>query len=339
MHCKLTSVGSHPSVLTIALEIEAMQTPLDVGVDVGKREVMVACAGDSFAPHKLGNERTALKAWLKSVPKGSRLGVESTSSYHELIVRLALARGLVVYVLNPKDVCHYAKAMGARGKTDRVDAQSIARLIAHEHAQLHPYVAPSTEQRQIALLLRRRGKLTAMRAQLLSTLKGVAGLSSQLKALRARFDAIIARIDTHIDTLMAASPARAAERQRLRTIVGVGPVTSAALTPVLERYAFKKADSFVAFLGYDPRAQDSAQRRGRRRLSKRGPSELRRLLFNAARAAVKTKSWKPIYEHYLAKGLATTECLVIIARKIARTAWSMYTHGRSFDVQRLLKTA
>jgi len=97
---------------------------------------------------------------------------------------------------------------------------------------------------------------------------------------------------------MAASPSREEQRRRLAGIAGVGAVVSAALTPVLERYAFKKADSFVAFLGYDPRPQDSGQKRGRRRPTKRGPSELRRLLYIAAMAAVRTKTWKPLYEHY-----------------------------------------
>lgn len=316
-----------------------MQTPLNIGVDVGKREVMVACAQGSFATHKRLNRRAELKAWLKSLPAGSRIGVESTGSYHELVVALAQARGLVVYVLNPRDTRHYAKAMGCRGKTDRVDAELIARLIAHEHERLHPYVAPSPEQRQLDRLLKRRAKLTMLKASLRSSLSGVAGLKAEMRALLARFDALIAKIDRLMDALISASAESEAVRRRLRTIAGVGQVVSAALIAPLERYGFRKADSFVAFIGYDPRPQDSGQKRGRRRLTKRGAGEWRRLLFNAAMAAVKTRTWKPVYEHYRAKGLSSTACLVIIARKIARTAWSMYTYGTAFDAQRLLKAS
>ena len=52
-------------------------------------------------------------------------------------------------------------------------------------------------------------------------------------------------------------------------------------------------------------------------------------------AAAKTNTWKPLYEHHRAKGLSTTEALVILARRIARTAWSIYTHKTEFDPQRL----
>ena len=77
--------------------------------------------------------------------------------------------------------------------------------------------------------------------------------------------------------------------------------------------------------------------RGKRRLSKRGPAELRRLLYMAAMSAMSTKTWRPLYEHYRAKGLSSTATLVILARRIARTAWSIYTHKTEFDPGRLVK--
>ena len=79
-------------------------------------------------------------------------------------------------------------------------------------------------------------------------------------------------------------------------------------------HLFQELSAIVAFVGYDTRVQDSRQKSGRRHLSKRGPAELRRLLFVAAMAAAKTKNWKPIYAHYRAKGLSTTAALCVIAR-------------------------
>ncbi|MFO0323371.1 MAG: transposase, partial [Burkholderiales bacterium] len=103
----------------------------------------------------------------------------------------------------------------------------------------------------------------------------------------------------------------------------------------LERLPLKSADAFVAFTGLDPRPDESGRYRGKRRLSKRGPSELRRLLYVAAMSARKTKTWKPIYEHYRAKGLSSTASLVVIARRLARVAWSMYTNNTPFDPTRI----
>ena len=56
---------------------------LDIGADVGKDEIVLACAEGAFSRRKVRNRRTDLSAWLKSLPAGSRIGMESTGFYHE----------------------------------------------------------------------------------------------------------------------------------------------------------------------------------------------------------------------------------------------------------------
>ena len=92
--------------------------------------------------------------------------MESTGDYHELFATLAQKMGFVVYVLNPKDTRHYAKGVGQRGKTDRVDAKLIARFVDREHAKLHAWIPPTPEQRQLDRLLKRRAKLSSIKAAL-----------------------------------------------------------------------------------------------------------------------------------------------------------------------------
>lgn len=312
-----------------------MQTALDIGVDVAKDQVVAACAANTFSAHAIANRPAELRAWLKSLPAGSRIGLESTSSYHELLADLAHAHGLSVYVLNPRDTRHYAKGVGARAKTDRVDAQIIARYLAREYAQLHPYQPPTADQRRIDQLLKRRAKLSAIRGTLRQSLKDLEGCGAEVKAVFAKFDTLIRKIDLTLARLSAACPERFHTQQRLQSVVGIGPLVSISLANLLQRVPFRNADAFVAFLGYDTRPEDSGQKRGRRRLSKRGPAELRRLLFNAAMSANRCQPWQPLYQHYRDKGLSSTAALCIIARKIARTAWSVFRHQTIFDPKRV----
>ena len=129
-----------------------MQTPsavLNIGADVAKDAIVVACAEGRFPVRVVANQRTAVLAFLKGLPAGSRIGVEATRIYHELFADAAHQLGFQVFLLNPKDTRHYAKAVGLRGKTDRVDAELIARMIAHEHAKLHAWIPPTPQQREI----------------------------------------------------------------------------------------------------------------------------------------------------------------------------------------------
>lgn len=314
-----------------------MQTFPNIGVDVAKDAVVVACSAQSFPVHSIANQRASLLAWLKSLPAGSRIGLESTGCYHELLADLAHAQGYTVFLLNPLDTRHYAKAMGNRAKTDRVDAELIARLIEQEHTRLRAYAPPTANQRRLDQLIRRRAKIVRIKSSLKLTMFNLNGFATELKAVLCKLDALIAKIDAAMSVIAACSPKHVEAQQHLQTIVGVGPVVGMALTNTLERVPFRNADAFVAFTGFDPRANDSGHKAGRRRLSKRGPAELRRLLFNAAMSAAKTKVWKPIYEHYRTQGWSTTAALVIIARKIARAAWSIHHYHSTFIPERITK--
>jgi transposase len=97
-----------------------MQKLLNIGVDVAKDAVVVGCDEQGSTVHSIPNNRTALMAWLASLPSRSRIGMEATGCYHELLADLAHEHGHTVFVLNPKDTRHYAQAVGLRAKTDRV---------------------------------------------------------------------------------------------------------------------------------------------------------------------------------------------------------------------------
>ena len=96
-----------------------MQSPsavLNIGADVAKDAIVVACSEGSFPVCEVANQRPAVLAFLKGLPAGSRIGVESTGTYHELFAETAHQLGFRVFLLNPKDTHHYAKAVGLRGR-------------------------------------------------------------------------------------------------------------------------------------------------------------------------------------------------------------------------------
>ena len=175
-----------------------MQSPsavLNIGADVAKDAIVVACSEGSFPVREVANQRAAVLAFLKGLPAGSRVGVESTGTYHELFAEVAHQLGFRVFLLNPKDTHHYAKAIGLRGKTDRVDAEVIARMIAHEHTKLHAWIPPTPQQREIDRLIKRRATLISLREAVAMSLHELDGFAADLKALRTRFNQLIARID------------------------------------------------------------------------------------------------------------------------------------------------
>ena len=305
------------------------------GVDVAKDEVVVALHGSS-GTQAIANDRTAIDAWLKKLPKGSIIAMESTGLYHQLLARRALAAGMRVYVLNARDVYFYAKALGARGKTDRVDAALIARYVAEHHAKLHAWQPGEDAHHAIEELLRRRATLVTKRDSVRQAFKGDHDLVDQLKQLDQSFGQILAAIDAKVNRLIEADSGLATGRQRIASVTGFGPQGSALLAVLLARIPFANADALVAYTCIDPRPNDSGTKRGRRQLSKRGPAHLRRQLYLCGFAASHSKALKPLYQALRARGFATTEAFVILGRKLLKAAFAIWKTGQQWEPSKLL---
>ena len=304
------------------------------GGDCSKDWVVLACDGQEQVI-KVANRAGALRHWLRSLPDPIALAVESTGRHHMVLANAAHRLGHRVYVLDPCRVRHYARSTAFRGKTDPIDARIIARFLAREQDNLHPYKPPTAPQRRIDSLLRRRARLVVMRQQLTTLVGTLNGHKAALRGTLDSLERLIRDIERSADALAHRDAQTATRCDRLRTIVGIGVMTSIALFNLFDRVTFETADKVVAFVGLDPRPDDSGNHQGKRHITKRGNSELRRLFHNAAMAAARTDLWRPYYERSLKRGLATTEALCELARRLLRVAWAVDRNQQDFDPERV----
>ena len=308
------------------------------GVDVSAASLVIATyEEDSLI--EIANTPEAISAWLMNLPAGSVVAMEATGRYHQVLAHLAQAAGLLVYVLNPQGLKHYARAVGLRAKTDRIDARLIARYVVHERQKLRAWAPPAPQAEALSQLLVRRHGLVSARKALMQSLSGVGALKAERQALLATFARMIRGIELLIGQELARTPELLALQRRLMSIVGIGPIVAAGLVAALSRLRFARAESFIAYTGLDPRPDDSGKRRGRRRLTKHGPALLRCLLYNAGMAASHSKLFRIHYAALLARGLETTEAIVILGRKLARIAFALYRSGETFNPERHLRAA
>lgn len=310
-----------------------------VGVDVAKAESVVARHGQTGS-RTIPNQAQAISAWLRELPDGACLAMESTGRHHQMLASLAQAAGLQVFVLNARDVHFYAKALGARAKTDRLDAHVIARYAAEQHTRLHRWIAPCPALQQVRSLLGQRWAVVSKRTALRQSLQGCDGaITLEVQALEAGFAALLKAIDARIVALLGQDGGVRQRQRLLQSIVGVGPQSSALLASVLAQVQFASADALVAYSGLDPQACDSGSSRGRRRLSKRGQPALRHQMYMAAMSACHTSTFKSLYQALRARGLKTTEALVVLARKLLRIAFAVWRSGQPFDPTRFAAAA
>lgn len=301
-----------------------------IGVDVAKASLSICRQGEPGC-HELGNDQVSIRRWLGTLPSQASIAVESTGRYHQTLVRLAHASGHRAFVLNARDVYFHAKALGARGKTDRTDARVIARYLAEHHEELKPWEPGTAEQERLQELLRCRAGVTHKRMSLRQVLRNVPELDPAVLGLERQFDELLGLIDRQVAALVAADPRLSQGCLALRTITGFGPQGSAMLAALFSRVGFANADAVVAYSGLDPRPNDSGAKTGRRRISKRGNPDLRKQLYLAAFSAAHSKALGPLYRSIKAKGFKPTQALVILARKLLRVALAVWRTGKPFD--------
>lgn len=294
------------------------------GVDASKHHLDLYCWQDQ-THQRIPNEHGAIRKWLKSQSGSVELSIESTSDFHLECVELAHQLGHTVYLVNARQLAHYRDAVGQRNKTDATDAWLLARYLVRERSELRPFRLCSAEARELWALIKRRSLVVSLRQQLRQSLAPLMSVKANLRSLNE----LIARIDRRIVKLIArlgwTEPYR-----RCQSIPGVGPLNAAALVAAFHRGDFASADAFVAYLGLDVRVRESGRFKGKRKLTKYGDPEPRRLLWCAGQAACNYPPFAEYRDRQLAKGLSKTAAKVILARKLARIAFALLRDQATF---------
>lgn len=280
------------------------------------------------------NTEAGIRQLLKRAP-GSDVVVEPTGRYGEGLIRAAQASGRTVLQAVPRKARAFLWAEQPRAKTDRVDSAGLA--LYGLVGRLRPYRLPSPAVDLVnQLLAARRGlsqSLMSLRQQRATLPLAAEALTPAIEGLERELAALDARLQA-----AARAEELAATVETLKAVPGFGDVAAPALAACLVAKRFTHPDQFVAHVGLDIRVQQSGRRKGQLGLSKHGDAELRRLLYIAAMAAArstKDPTFADRYRRELDKGLPRTAALNAVARKLARVAWSMVTHGSTYDPQRV----
>lgn len=306
-----------------------LTSPTVIGIDVAKAEI-VAYREDLKTTQHINNDRETLGRWLKMLPAQSSIALEATSIYHLDTVELAHEMGHQVYVVDAYRLSHYRESIGQRAKTDPCDARLLARYLSSEQQRLRVWSPPPQGYKVLKSLLHRRAELVGLRVSLTLSWSSEQLLSDELTRLLKS----LKQSEQAIQKLLLKASKKAGITQnikRCKAIEGIGDLTAIGLATAFMRGHFASGDAFIAFLGMDLRPKDSGKKNSPRHLSKKGDTELRRLAHNAAMAACRSPTWRPFYESYLARGLAKTQALVILARKLCRVAFSLMKNQSEYQ--------
>ncbi|MCY3748897.1 MAG: transposase [Chloroflexi bacterium] len=131
-------------------------------------------------------------------------------------------------VVNPRQLRDFACAHGTLAKTDRLDAQMLARFPADVRPPLRP--APSQAVQHLRALVRGRSQLVELRVALQHRLRQAPpARGPRWDSHLARLRADLRELNRELATALQGDPALQARATWLRSIPGIGPVAAATL--------------------------------------------------------------------------------------------------------------
>lgn len=290
--------------------------PLYLGIDVSKSKLHLA------APHKFLEEfentvpgiQKLIERVRRQVPQG--IVLEASGGYERLVCEALQDAGLPVTVAQPGCIKHFAQSLNVLAKTDRIDAQVIARF----GVATLPKPTPNTPQnlRKFRALVDRHQQVVADRVRESNRLETCADpdMREHIQSQRAQLEERETELDKQILSMLKGDAELSAKAETMKALKGVGTKTATTLLAHFPELGTLGRPQVAALAGVAPHANESGRWRGRRTIYG-GRAAVRKAMYMAAKSAAR---WCPVisefYTRLRANGKSYNQALIACARKM-----------------------
>ena len=323
------------------------------GIDTHKKYVVVASVNEHqeilMPPQRV--EMTDLATWAaKTLTQQDRAVIEATTNAWHIYDILATHTGRVL-VANP----HKTKLIAeARIKSDKLDAMALARLLAARF--ICEVWVPAIDVRQCRALAAHHTSLTRQLNRVknrvhsllarhdlkcperspfstagrawLQTLTLAATETLELRQLLAQLD-LRRTQQAETERFIAQLAAQDLRVPRLMQVTGIGCFTAFAVLAIIgDIHRFSSAKRLTGYAGLVPSLNQTGSHAYSGHITKAGSPELRWLMVEAARSAVRfDPHWQRVYER-LKSRRGSNIAAVAVARKLLVAIWHLL-HDRA----------
>jgi transposase len=284
-----------------------------VGIDVAKAalDVFIGSAGTAFT---VANNEVGIRDLIRQLVPTDFVILEATGGLETPVASALAAAGIAVAIINPRQVRDFARATGRLAKTDRLDAEVLARFgeavrpearpLADEHAQA--LEALVTRRRQLVEMLTAEKNRRARAPKVLYR-----NIDEHIRWLEKR----LSMFDDELGELIRSTPLWRERDELLRSVPGVGKVLSSTLLAQLPELGMLNRKQIAALAGLAPFNRDSGSMRGSRCIWG-GRAQVRRVLYMATVAGVRSNPIiRAFYLRRRANGKHAKPALIACMRK------------------------
>ena len=313
--------------------------PAIVGIDVSRDWLDIYCLPGSQGLRLPNTSQGHARLVELAQAVGALVCFEATGGQEWRLWAALDAVGVATRQLPPAQIKAFAASRGTRAKTDRIDAELIARFMAFRPEAGREL--PHEKLRRLRALTSKRGQLVELRKRLLAQIKaneklGTADTVADMDGdLRALLDRQVAQLEARIEKMISSDDELASTAEILRSVPGIGPVASTMLIAEMPELGRITGEQAAALTGLAPIAHDSGALRGKRAIGG-GRRLLRHVMFQAALVA---SHHNPVLKRFAdrlrAAGKPHKVVIIAVARKLVTIVNALCKTRRSWVCQAL----
>lgn len=321
-----------------------------MGIDVDKRTLKVCTiiqqrdkkrvlGSRSFANSSTGFEE--LIEWSSNRLKGQSAYyvMEATGVYHEYLAYRLHDHGYQVHIVLPLKSKRYLQSLGMRSKTDQIDAKGLAIMGLEQ--TLDKWQPGSQQLLELRSLTRQVEMLQVHRTSFKNQLEGAKysavmhkSVLKSLTDLISQTEKQIVKLEKQIEKIVQSDSILREKYELLASLKGVGIMSFAVVVSEANGFVlFKNQRQLVCYSGYDVLENQSGQRAGKTRISKKGNAHIRRILHMAAWGVVKHKvgPFYNLYQRVYGRTGVKMKGYVAVQRKLLVILYTLWKKDVPFD--------
>ena len=285
---------------------------------------------------------TSLIRWTTKHHKQKQLPLvcllEATGVYYENCALALTKAGLYVSVVLPNKSKKYMESLGLKSKNDKIDARGLARMAAE---QALPRWQPLSEffftlrtmTRQMESMQKTKTSLSNQLHATENSIYQVGVVTRQLKSLIRTLDKQMSKLEKAIAQHLQSDSEIAEKVHNLCSIKGVGLTTVAVILGETNGFALmENISQLVSYSGYDVVEDQSGNRVGKTKISKKGNPRIRRVLYFPAITAVScgVPSLTGLFHRTLARHHIKMQSYVAVQKKLLILIYTLWKKNEPF---------
>ena len=276
---------------------------------------------------------------LKNEDQELHITMEATGVYYEsLAYRMKDKIGMVVHVVLPNNVKKYSESLNSTVKTDKVDSKLLS-LFGVER-KLRVFKPMSDIYIKLRKLSREKEQLVNERTMVMNQKHAETYSENPLKKTITRYNQRIKylkkqilMVEIDIKSLVDKDEFLSSKVSKIETIPGIGFNTIVGV--IAETGGFENITSIkqlTSYSGMDVMIKESGQWIGRSRISKKGNSHIRRLMYMPTLSLVRHSStFKNNYERIIEGKEYKMKGIIAMQRKALGLIYTLWKNDAVYD--------